>query len=30
VLSKVFRADELWLRHREEAQKADVAIPPEA
>jgi hypothetical protein len=27
VLSKVFRADELWLRHRKEAQKADVAIP---
>ena len=27
MLSKVFRADELWLRHREEAEKADVAIP---
>jgi hypothetical protein len=26
VLSKVFRADELWLRHREDAQKADMAI----
>ena len=29
LLSKVFRADELWLRHREEeAQKADAAIRP--